>query len=106
MPQSGGRQLQHSGLRPANCGTDPQRPCCRKPDTYQYWREGVFRWYQYETLLAMIVKRHLGRSEGFTLIELLTTIVLAAILLAVAAPNFMAFQRNSELTSAANSMLA
>jgi type IV fimbrial biogenesis protein FimT len=54
----------------------------------------------------MIAKRHLRRIEGFTLIELLTTIVIAAILLAVATPSFVAFQRNSELTSAANSLLA
>lgn len=54
----------------------------------------------------MIAGRHSVRLGGFTLIELLTTIVVAAILLAVAAPSFVAFQRNSELTSAANSLLA
>ncbi len=47
-----------------------------------------------------------GCSRGFTLIELLTTISIAAILLAIAAPSFVQFQRNSELTSSANSFLA
>lgn len=45
-------------------------------------------------------------ASGFTLIELMVTVTIAAILLAVAAPSFMAFQRNSELTSATNSLLA
>jgi len=43
---------------------------------------------------------------GFTMIELMVTIAIAAILLVVAAPGFVAFQRNSELTSATNSLLA
>ncbi len=46
------------------------------------------------------------RKGGFTLIELLVTIALAAILMAIAVPSFQAFQRNSELTSIANSLLA
>jgi type IV fimbrial biogenesis protein FimT len=45
-------------------------------------------------------------AKGFTLIELMVTIALAAILMAIAAPSFMAFQRNAELTSFANSMVA
>ena len=45
-------------------------------------------------------------AAGFTLIELMVTVSIAAILLAVAAPSFVAFQRNSELTSATNSLLA
>lgn len=43
---------------------------------------------------------------GFTLIELMITISIAAILTVVAVPSFIAFQRNSELTAAANSLLA
>ncbi len=43
---------------------------------------------------------------GFTLIELMVTIAIAAILLMIAAPSFVAFQRNSELTSTANSFIA
>ena len=46
------------------------------------------------------------RSSGFTLIELMVTISIAAILLAVGVPSFVAFQRNSELTGAANSLLS
>lgn len=45
-------------------------------------------------------------SSGFTLIELMVTIAIAAILLLIATPSFVAFQRNSELTSAANSFVA
>lgn len=46
-----------------------------------------------------------GRNGGFTLLELLFSIAIAAILMLVAAPSFITFQRNSELTAAANSML-
>jgi type IV fimbrial biogenesis protein FimT len=45
-------------------------------------------------------------SRGFTLIELLVTFALLAIMLTLAAPSFVTFQRNSELTSTANSLLA
>jgi len=45
-------------------------------------------------------------QAGFTLIELMVTMSIAAILLAIAAPNFTAFQRNSELSSIANNFLA
>jgi type IV fimbrial biogenesis protein FimT len=48
--------------------------------------------------------RHL--STGFTLIELMVTLALAAILMTVAVPSFVAYQRNSELTSFANTLLA
>ncbi len=44
--------------------------------------------------------------RGFTLIELMVTLVLAAVLMLLAAPNFITFQRNSELTTTANSFLA
>lgn len=46
------------------------------------------------------------RARGFTLIELLTTFALLAVLLVLAAPNFIAFQRNAELTSNANAFVA
>jgi type IV fimbrial biogenesis protein FimT len=46
-----------------------------------------------------------GLSAGFTLIELMVTITVAAILLAVAAPSFVTFQRNSVLTSSTNSLV-
>lgn len=45
-------------------------------------------------------------ARGFTLIELLTTIAIMVIVLALAAPSFTAFQRNSELTGVANTMLS
>lgn len=45
-------------------------------------------------------------AGGFTLIELLVTISIAAILLTIGVPSFVAFQRNSELTSATNSLVA
>ncbi|MEI7465400.1 MAG: GspH/FimT family pseudopilin [Burkholderiales bacterium] len=43
---------------------------------------------------------------GFTLIELMVTMALVAVMLILAAPNFIAFQRNSELTTTANNFLA
>ncbi|RZL86396.1 MAG: prepilin-type N-terminal cleavage/methylation domain-containing protein [Variovorax sp.] len=49
-------------------------------------------------------RRH--RPDGFTLIELMVTIAIAAILLMVAAPSFVTMQRNSELTAAANALVA
>lgn len=42
------------------------------------------------------------KPRGFTLIELIVTISVLAILLAVAAPSFVTFQRNAELTSTVN----
>lgn len=50
--------------------------------------------------------RPLLRADGFTLIELMVTIAIAAILLMVAAPSFVTMQRNSELTAAANALVA
>ena len=47
-----------------------------------------------------------NRSRGFTLIELLVVFALLSVLLVLAAPNFMTFQRNAELTSAANAFTA
>ncbi|MEO7127477.1 MAG: GspH/FimT family pseudopilin, partial [Rhodoferax sp.] len=44
--------------------------------------------------------------KGFTLVELLVTVTLVAIALALGVPSFTAFQRNAELTSAANSLVA
>lgn len=46
------------------------------------------------------------RTRGFTLIELMVAIAIAAVLLFIGIPSFVAFQRNSELTSSANSLVA
>lgn len=45
-------------------------------------------------------------SSGFTLIELMVTLAIAAVLLMVGVPSFVEFQRNSELTSQTNSLVA
>ncbi|RRD57862.1 prepilin-type N-terminal cleavage/methylation domain-containing protein [Comamonadaceae bacterium OH2545_COT-014] len=47
-----------------------------------------------------------SRQRGFTLVELMVTIAIAAILLSLAAPSFLAFQRKAELTSLTNTLLA
>lgn len=47
-----------------------------------------------------------GQAAGFTLVELLMTFVVLAVMLTLAAPSFISFQRNAELTSAANSFAA
>jgi len=46
------------------------------------------------------------QKAGFTLVELLITLAVFAVLMAVAAPNFTAYQRNAELTSITNSLIA
>jgi type IV fimbrial biogenesis protein FimT len=52
------------------------------------------------------MKTHHAQSSGFTLIELMVTLAIAAILMMVAVPSFTDFQRNAQLTSVANNMLA
>ena len=52
------------------------------------------------------MKRSAARYRGFTLIELMVTIAIAAILMVVAVPSLVTYQRNSEMTSFANSLLA
>lgn len=47
-----------------------------------------------------------SRLRGFTLIELMVTIAIAAVLLMLAAPSFVDFRRNSELTSTTNTLTA
>lgn len=66
------------------------------------------QWYglcfQPKNVLAM--RQSIYSEKGFTLIELMVTIAIAAVLLMVAAPGFVAFQRNSEMTSITNSLLS
>ena len=45
------------------------------------------------------------KPRGFTLIELMVIVAIVGVLLTLAAPSFVSFQRNSELTSLANKML-
>lgn len=45
-------------------------------------------------------------QRGFTLIELIVTFSLLAILLALAAPSFVSYRRNSELVSITNNFIA
>lgn len=47
-----------------------------------------------------------ARPQGFTLVELLVTIVVAAILLAIATPSFTSIVNSNRLTSASNEMVA
>ncbi|MCP5328360.1 MAG: GspH/FimT family pseudopilin [Steroidobacteraceae bacterium] len=47
-----------------------------------------------------------GRIRGFTLVELLIVIVIAALVLAIGAPQFSEFRRNSRLAGASNDLLA
>ncbi|MFS4550230.1 GspH/FimT family pseudopilin [Comamonas resistens] len=51
------------------------------------------------------MKKSFFSECGFTAIELIVTIAIAAVLMAVAAPSFIGFQRNSELTSLTNKLL-
>ncbi len=45
-------------------------------------------------------------NHGFTLIELMITVALVAITLGLATPSILAFQRNADLTSSVNSLVA
>ena len=45
-------------------------------------------------------------SRGFTLIEVLVVLVLLSVMMVIAAPSFLSFQRNSELTTTSNEFLA
>lgn len=44
-------------------------------------------------------------SRGFTLIELMVTLALMVVMLAIAAPSFTQYRRNSELTSLTNTLV-
>ncbi|MFQ5936253.1 MAG: GspH/FimT family pseudopilin [Acidiferrobacterales bacterium] len=48
----------------------------------------------------------IGRNSGFTLVELIITLVIAAILLAVAAPSMTSFILRDRLTTQANELVA
>lgn len=46
------------------------------------------------------------RTRGFTLVEVLVVFTLIAVMLALAAPGFVNFQRNAQLSSTANAFVA
>lgn len=46
------------------------------------------------------------RARGFTLVEVLVVFTLIAVMLALAAPGFVNFQRNAQLSSTANAFIA
>jgi type IV fimbrial biogenesis protein FimT len=54
----------------------------------------------------MEVNRSSSKSKGFTIIEILITLAVAAILLGVAVPSLQNFTANSQVTVAANSIVA
>jgi type IV fimbrial biogenesis protein FimT len=54
----------------------------------------------------MLAVRKTRRHRGFTLIELMVAVGIATILMMVAVPSFETFRRNSELTSATNTLLS
>lgn len=52
-------------------------------------------------------QRALGRHcKGFTLVELLVTIAIGTLLLVVAVPSFVAFQKNAQLSDAVSNFIA
>lgn len=70
--------------------------------------------HEFQALLAMRTNARARRCRplappaprGLTLIELMVTLAVVVVLLRVGIPGFVSIQRNSELTSAANGLLA
>jgi type IV pilus assembly protein PilA len=48
------------------------------------------------------LRQRLARQEGFTLIELLVVLLIIAILLAIAIPSYLGFQKKAQQTAAAS----
>jgi type IV fimbrial biogenesis protein FimT len=55
--------------------------------------------------LLLAVNMRNATLKGFTLIELIVVVALIAIMITLAAPSFVRFQRSSELTGVANSLI-
>ena len=52
------------------------------------------------------MKQIYSKGYGFTLLELMVTLAIGAVLMMIAVPSLISFQRNAELTSGANRLMA
>lgn len=61
--------------------------------------------YSLEDKMKMTISRRVS-DAGFTLIELMVTIAIATVLMMIAVPNFVQFQRNAQLSDAVSNFIA
>ena len=62
--------------------------------------------YRFQNLRVLEMRTKRIAEAGFTLIEVMVTVAVVAVLMAVAVPSFTTYQRNAELTSVTNTLLA
>src|SRR5665647_518961 len=79
------------------------RPRSWHPASAEYRDQDLHR---NQNLGLLVMRPRHTNARGFTLIELMVTLALVAILMAVAVPSLTTFQRNAQLTSFSNTMLA